>query len=93
MVWFGREAASCVLEEPHYGVARNHVRAAVEHELGRDPGPVEEQGSLVKQSLSEMNPVLSGVNDFTSCVVEMRSGGRENVLAIFLSLMVKSKQV
>jgi hypothetical protein len=40
----------------------------------------------------EMNPVLSGVNDFTSCVVEMRSGGRENVLALFLSLMVKSKQ-
>ena len=40
---------------------------------------------------NEMNPVLSGVNDFTTCIVGMRSEGRENILAMFLSLMVKSK--
>ena len=38
----------------------------------------------------DMNPVLSGVNDFTSRLVEMRAGGREKVLAIYLDLMVKS---
>ena len=39
----------------------------------------------------EMNPVLSGVNDFTSCVVEMRSGGRENVLASYHGLSSQSR--
>ena len=40
---------------------------------------------------NEMNSVLSGVNDFTTCIVGLRSEGKENILAMFLSLMVKSK--
>ena len=41
--------------------------------------------------LDEMNPVLSGVNEFTSKMVELRSAGNDKLLAMYLALLVKSE--
>ena len=41
--------------------------------------------------LSELNPALWGVNDFTTSIIAMRAAGKNKLLAIYLSLITKSE--
>ena len=41
--------------------------------------------------MNEFNPALWGINSFTSKVLDMRSSGKEELLALYLASMVRSK--
>ena len=40
--------------------------------------------------LDELNPILWTMNDFTSKMIELRTTGRKKLLALYLSLVLKS---